>query len=361
MNDGNCVTHSHPKHLCNQLDRDRLIAELEREPYDRRTVSFYLYTEIKNPEALRHELYLAWEALGVKGRIYLAEEGVNAQASVPEPTFDRFVESVRVYFGDIPIKLAREENGLSFLKLTIKAKRRILADGLPDGTYDTSNVGKHLTAREWNDAMAGAIVVDVRNHYESEVGHFQGALLPDVDSFREELPVILNMLSGKEDEKILLYCTGGIRCEKTSAWLKSNGFKDVNQLHGGIVDYDAQVKEQGLENKFIGKNFVFDGRMGERITEEVIGRCHTCGDQADTHINCAWQVCHVLFIQCPSCQEKMQGCCGDECKTMQSLPEAEKIALRKAATPNAKTFMKGRFRSSKAYEHHNLQQQGSST
>ncbi|MEZ4741875.1 MAG: rhodanese-related sulfurtransferase [Bdellovibrionota bacterium] len=190
----------------------------------------------------------------------------------------------------------------------------------------------------------GTIVVDVRNHYESEIGHFQGALLPDVDSFREELPVIKEMLAGKEKNKVLLYCTGGIRCEKASAWLKHQGFQDVNQLHGGIIDYARQVKEQNLENKFIGKNFVFDRRMGERISSEIIAKCHQCGKPADTHRNCSWQACHILFIQCEECENKMEGCCSPECMEFVKLPLEEQKKLRKEAPAKKADFFHSRRR-----------------
>jgi UPF0176 protein len=345
------VAVSHPKHLCNQLDRDQLIEKLDAEDFERKSVSFYRYVNIEDPKALRHEIFTVWNELQVNGRVYLATEGVNAQISVPDFNFEKFCESADHFFPQIKFKVGREEDGDSFYKLIIKSKSKILADGQDDGSYDVTNVGKHLTAKQWNEAMSeeDTIVVDIRNHYESEIGHFSGAMLPDVDSFREELPVVKKMLEGKEESKVLLYCTGGIRCEKTSAWLKNLGYKDVNQLHGGIIDYDRQVKDEGLENKFIGKNFVFDGRMSEKITDDVIAQCHTCDEPADTHINCAWQVCHVLFIQCEKCQEKLEGCCSDKCVESLDMPEDQQLKLRQDAVPNSKTFNKGRFRASKEF------------
>jgi len=346
---------SHQKNLCNQLDRDQLRHQLEAEDFARKTISCYMYKHISDPEALRNDLFLRWSELNVRGRVYVAEEGINAQVSVPESHVEEFCAIAQEHFPKVKFKIAVEENGISFLKLIIKAKDKILADGQDDGSYDVTNVGNHLTAKEWNEVMAleGTVMVDIRNHYESEVGHFEGAMLPDVDSFREELPVVKKMLEGKEDKKILLYCTGGIRCEKTSAWLKDKGFKDVNQLHGGIIDYYQQVQAEGLENKFVGKNFVFDGRMGERISEKVIAHCHSCGKAADSHINCAWQVCHVLFIQCEECQEKLKGCCSAECVESLELPEEKQLDLRRLAVPNKKNFNKGRLRPSRLFSHHN--------
>lgn len=316
--------------LHNKLDKETLVRKLLSETFKRRTISFYKYLPLVNLAAYRANLYKEWEDLGVLGRIYIAGEGINAQISVPEHQYSKFKNSVEARFPGTPLKDA-VNHGESFYKLVVKVRLKILADGQEDGSYDVSNVGRHLTAREWNEAMQddNSIVVDVRNHYEHEIGHFRGALLPDVDTFSEELPVIKSMLEGKEEKKLLLYCTGGIRCEKTSAWLKDKGFKDVNQLHGGIIDYKRQVDEQNLENKFIGKNFVFDDRLGERISEDVIAKCHSCGEPCDDHLNCFWTGCHILYIQCKSCRAKLENCCSVSCQEKNALPEDEKKLLLK--------------------------------
>lgn len=317
--------------LHNKLDKKTLIKRLEAETVPRKTISFYRYQILENLRAYRAELYKEWEDFGVLGRIYIAEEGINAQVSVPEDKVEFLRESVNRRFPGTPFKVAVEE-GTSFLKLTIKVRKKILADGQDDHSYDVTNVGKHLSAKEWNEALEdpNSVVVDVRNHYEHEVGHFRNALLPDADTFSEELPVIKEMLKGAENKKVLLYCTGGIRCEKTSSWLKHHDFKDVNQLHGGIIDYKRQIDEQGLENKFVGKNFVFDERLGERISEEVIAKCHTCGESCDSHLNCAWPGCHVLFIQCAKCRQKLDACCSTSCQEKNALTEDEKKILLKS-------------------------------
>lgn len=318
--------------LHNKLDKKTLLYKLSQETEPRITVSLYKYQHLNNLPVYRAELYKEWEDLNVLGRIYIAEEGINAQMSVPRSNLELLRESVARRFPGTPFKYAIE-NGQSFLKLTVKVRKKILADGQEDHSYDVTNVGKHLNAEQWNEAMEqkDTIVVDVRNHYEHEVGHFQGALLPDAGTFAEELPMIKEMLEGKEESKVLLYCTGGIRCEKTSAWLKDKGFKDVNQLHGGIIDYKRQIDEHGLENKFIGKNFVFDDRLGERISKEVIANCHTCGKPSDDHLNCAWEACHILFIQCSECRIKLEECCSDDCRGNLHLPEEEKKFLLKNA------------------------------
>lgn len=332
--------------LYNEDSIETLTARLAAEQFARKTVSFYRYVKLEDPTSVRNALYSQLEALGVLGRIYLAREGVNAQASVPEHNYTCFLEGIRQLFPDIPMKIAVEESTESFFKLVVKVRTKILADGLSDDAYDVSNVGKHLNAKEFNEALAveGAIVVDVRNYFESEIGHFHNALRPNVDSFRDELPVISEMLAGQQDKKVLLYCTGGIRCEKASAWLKHQGFHDVNQLHGGIIDYARQVKAEGLENKFIGKNFVFDARMGEKITEEIISHCHQCGKPADSHTNCRWAACHLLYIQCDKCAVAMDGCCTPECRANLALPSEEQERVMREITASTPAFFRSRRR-----------------
>lgn len=319
--------------LHNKYGKQELKKRLEAEKFKRITLSFYRYVIVDDPAVLRDALYKQWEAMGVLGRIYLAREGINAQLSVPEHNFELFKEELYadVHFRDVPFKIAVEDDGKSFYKLIVRVRNRIVADGLPNDAFDVTDVGKHLTASEFNKELEkpGTIVVDMRNHYESEVGRFEGAVCPDADTFREELPIVLDMLKGKEDEKVLLYCTGGIRCEKASAWLRHHGFKDVNQLYGGIIEYARQVKATGLPSKFKGKNFVFDSRVGERITDDIISTCHQCDNPSDRHVNCANDECHLLFIQCEACCEKMKGCCTPECMAIIALPLEEQRKRRK--------------------------------
>lgn len=319
--------------LANKLSKTEAMKRVAAEPFERTTISLYRYVRIEDPKALRDELYRAWEAIGVLGRVYLSREGINAQVSVPSHAVEVFRNHVDSFdvFKNVPFKIGVDEKDVSFWKLTIKVKRQIVADDLPEGAYDIENVGRHLSAKEWNDAMENpdTVVVDMRNGYESKIGHFQGAVTPDCETFREELPMVLDELEDKKDKKILLYCTGGIRCEKTSAFLRHHGFEDVNQLHGGIIDYAQQVKREHLDNKFIGKNFVFDGRRDETITNDVLAECHTCGKPADTYVDCNNMACHVLFIQCSSCQQKTNMTCSKPCQKITELPEEEQKALRK--------------------------------
>lgn len=333
--------------LYNTLSAKERAALIDQAGEERLTMSFYAYSHIRNPSLLRDHLFLNWDKLGVLGRIYVAREGINAQLSVPAPCFDAFKDDLDAvaFLKDVRLNIAIEQDNKSFLKLKIKVRDKIVADGLNDDSFDVTNKGVHLNAAEFNSLTSAedTIVVDMRNHYESEIGHFEGAITPDVDTFRDSLPIIEKDLSEhKSDKNLVMYCTGGIRCEKASAYFKHKGFERVYQLEGGIIEYARQVKNQGLDNKFIGKNFVFDDRRSEAISDDVIANCHQCGSPCDTHVNCANDGCHLLFIQCPSCAEKLDNCCSDSCASVVALPEDKQRELRKGTHNSNKIFKKGR-------------------
>lgn len=331
------------KILHNKLDKQQALKKIAQEPFQRKTVSFYRYVLIEKPQELRNKLYEAWEALGVFGRVYLAHEGINAQICVPEPNWQSFVDQLNTVpeFHGVPFKMAVEED-LSFWKLKMKVRKQIVADGLAENEYDVTNVGKHLTPEEFDQAMEdeNTVVVDMRNHYESRVGRFEKAICPDADTFREELPMVKDLLKGKEDKKVLLYCTGGIRCEKASAYLKHSGFKDVSQLYGGIIQYAHEMKQKGLPSRFRGKNFVFDERIGERITADVLAHCDQCRSESDRYVNCKNTMCNLLFIQCEACSEKTSTTCGDECQKIALLPIEEQRKLRAGIPHNFSRYKK---------------------
>ena len=314
---------------------------------DRITISFYIYHKIENPQLLRDKLFLEWNALEVLGRIYVSYEGINAQLSVPSDNFlDLKAQLDAISFlKDIRLNVAVEQNNKSFLKLKVKVRDKIVADGLNDASFDVTNKGVHVNAKEFNTLLENpdTICVDMRNHYESEIGHFENAITPDVDTFRDSLDLIEEDLKNhKEDKNLLMYCTGGIRCEKASAYYKHKGFKNVYQLEGGIIEYVRQVKNEGIENKFKGKNFVFDHRRAEKISDDVIAHCHQCGTSADTHTNCANEACHLLFIQCDACAEKMENTCSTACQEIIHLPYEQQVELRKGKHASNKIFKKGR-------------------
>ncbi len=336
------------KRLYNLVNNDELKHRLLESEEKRVTLSFYQYHHIDNPRQFRNLLYQRWQALGVFGRIYVAREGINGQICVPERNLVDFREDAYhiPFLNDIRLNFAIEDNGKSFYKLKIKVREKIVADGLDDASFDVTKRGRPLNAKEFN-ALAEqdqAIIVDMRNHYESEVGYFQNAIRPDVETFREALPLVEEMLQDEKDKNIIMYCTGGIRCEKASAYYLHKGFKNVFMVEGGIIEYTRQCEQEGLPNKFIGKNFVFDERMGERITADVVAQCHQCGKPCDTHKNCANDACHILFIQCDECAEKFDDTCSHQCMDFIRLPEDEQEQLKGQIEFNGTKFGKGRYK-----------------
>jgi len=332
--------------LHNRVDKRVLKKRIQESDGQRTTLSFYRYIHLPNPQEYRDQLYLELSELEVFGRIYVANEGINGQISVPDERFEEFKAYIdqSAELSGIRLNIAIDDDGKSFFKLKIQVRHKIVADGLNDDTFDVTNRGTHVSAEEFNKLASDpdTVIVDMRNHYESEVGHFENAICPDVDTFKDSLPIVEDMLHDKKDKNILMYCTGGIRCEKASAYYKHKGFKNVFQLDGGIIEYARQIKKDGLDNKFKGKNFVFDERLGERISDEVISVCHQCGNPCDNHTNCKNDGCHLLFIQCDECAENNQGCCSDECVDIINLPEEEQTKIRSGINKGRQVFKKGR-------------------
>lgn len=340
--------------LWNIFNKEELEKQLREKGHEYTLVSFYQYAKIKDPLSFRNQLFSDWTPLDIIGRTYVAHEGINAQIAVPKQHFEEFKTRLYAFpfLEGIRLNVAVDSKvtEFPFLKLKIKVRDKILADGLNDDSFDVTNKGKHLNAQEFNalTETSDCLIVDFRNHYEHEVGHFTGAILPDVDTFRDSLPRIeKEILNGNEDKNVIMYCTGGIRCEKASAWFKHRGFNNVYQLDGGIIKYANECKELGLENKFVGKNFVFDERRAERISEDIISQCHQCGAPCDDHTNCAFEGCHLLFIQCETCKKAMENCCSDACKEIILLPEEQQRTIRQEVTKSNLIFKKGRSESLK--------------
>lgn len=334
--------------LHNRTSGKELKQRLFEEAEPRTTISFYRYFKIDDPKKFRDEMYKTLSALKVFGRIYIAHEGINAQVSVPNnylTDFKNYLDSVSE-LKNLRLNIAVDDDGKSFWVLKIKVRNKIVADGINDPSFNMDKKGKYVNAESLNKLMKDpeTVVIDMRNHYEYEVGHFENALEIPSDTFREQLPMAAEMMNDKKEKNIIMYCTGGIRCEKASAYMLHRGFKNVFHLEGGIINYAKEVKEKGLENKFIGKNFVFDERLGERITEDIIAKCHQCGKPADTHVNCANEGCHLLFIQCDECKEKYEGCCSEECQHIIHLPEEEQKKLRSGIDKGRNIFNKSKTR-----------------
>ena len=334
--------------LHNRVSQKELKELLYQEKEPRVTLSFYKYFPVEDPQSFRDTLYADLSALKVFGRVYVAGEGINAQVSVPQNNFDAFKDYLHKVqrLEDLRLNIAIDDDGRSFWVLKIKVREKIVADGITDPSFNMENKGKYVNAEQFNKFTddPDTIVVDMRNHYEYEVGHFKNAVEVPSDTFRDQLPMSADMLEQDKEKNIIMYCTGGIRCEKASAYLLHRGFKNVFHLEGGIINYANSVKEQGLLNKFQGKNFVFDNRLGERISDEIIARCHQCGKPADTHTNCSNEACHLLFIQCAACAEAFSGCCGKACLTVYNLPEEERKELRKGKMNDKMIFNKSKER-----------------
>lgn len=340
--------------LHNRISRRELKERIQNDPTPRITISFYCYFKIAEPHQFRNELYRHLKDLDVMGRIYLASEGINAQISVPRSNFDAFktyLYSIDPLNG-LRLNIAVDDDGKSFYVLDIKVRNKIVADGIDDPTFDMANRGKYVNAEQFNELTNNpeTIVIDMRNHYEYEVGHFEKAIEIPSDTFREQLPMVAEMMEEHKEKNIIMYCTGGIRCEKASAYMLHRGFKNVFHLEGGIINYVNKVKEQGLPVKFHGKNFVFDQRLGERVTDEIISQCHQCGKPADTHVNCVNDACHLLFIQCDECREKYEGTCSKECQDFIHLPADEQKRLRSGIDKGRNVFNKSKARLDKFVE-----------
>ena len=334
--------------LHNRVSNLELKEKLYQENFSRTTISFYQYFSIENPQTFRDEMYRALNALKVFGRIYIAAEGINAQISVPSHLIENFKEYLYSFkpLKGLRLNIAVNDDGKSFWVLRIKVRDKIVADGIVDPTFSMKNKGKYVNAQQMNELIAkpDTIIIDMRNHYEYEVGHFERAIEIPSDTFREQLPMAAEMMKEHKDKNIIMYCTGGIRCEKASAYMLHEGFKNVFHLEGGIINYANKIKEAELPSLFKGKNFVFDERLGEKITDDVIAKCHQCGVPCDTHTNCKNEGCHLLFIQCPSCSEKFDGCCTQACTDIIHLPLDQQIALRKGIDKGQQIFNKSKHR-----------------
>lgn len=312
--------------LYNKKSKIELKKKLENENFKRKTLSFYNYKKLNNLSSLRDNIYRCLDSLNILGRIYISSEGINAQVSIPVENIKEFKNKIKsnFNFGELDFKIAIEE-GNSFYKLIVKIKKEIVAYNISSNEYDMNKTGRHLDFKKFNKYIDdGAIVLDMRNYYESEIGRFENAIIPDVERSQELLPEVKKILKNNKEDKILLYCTGGIRCEKASSYLINHGFKDVNQLDGGIIKYAHDVKKNNVQSKFVGKNFVFDNRMSEPITKDIIGLCHICSKPSDRHINCSNEHCHILLIECIDCSKKLNNCCSEDCANFILLPKVER-------------------------------------
>lgn len=304
--------------LHNRISNDILKYRMSLDTEERITVSFYKYCRIHSPKEFRDNLYIAFNTFHILGRIYISQEGINAQVSVPIKFYDcmkSYLHTVHHDFKSLRINKALDDKK-SFWVLCVKVRKKIVSDGInEDIVFNSNRVGIYLKSIEVNKMLddKDVIFVDMRNKYEYEVGHFKGAISVPSNTFRDQLKIIIHLLKNYKNKKIVMYCTGGIRCEKATFWMKYNGFSKIYHILGGIIGYFHDAKENKLPILFRGKNFVFDSRLGERVSDDIIAYCYQCKVKCDTHVNCRYSLCHFLFIQCPVCSEAFKGCCSDKC------------------------------------------------
>jgi len=288
-----------------------------KKPY--RVLLYYKYVHIENPEEFAAEHLKFCKELGLKGRIIVAEEGLNGTVSGTIEQTDIYMETVRKdpRFADLWFKID-EADGHTFKKMFVRAKKEIVTWRFEEDVNPNELTGKYLSPKEFYEQLQSedVIVIDGRNDYEYELGHFRGAIKPEVESSREFPEWIRKNLSQYKDKKVLTYCTGGIRCEKLTGFLLKEGFKDVSQLHGGIVTYSKDPEVKG--KLFDGKMYVFDERISVRVnnTDEdvVISNCYYCGKPEDRYVNCANPECNRQHFCCHECEEKFLRSCSDECR-----------------------------------------------
>lgn len=287
----------------------------EEMPY--RILLYYKFVPIEDHEAFAAEHLKFCKELGLKGRILVAPEGLNGTVSGTVEQTNKYMEEVKKdpRFADMVFKID-EADGHAFKKMFVRPREEIVTFRVEG--VDARKTGKYYSPKEFYELLQqdDVIVVDGRNDYEYDIGRFRNAIRPDVKSFREFPEWIKENLSQYKDKKILTYCTGGIRCEKLTAWMIDEGFEDVGQLHGGIVTYGKDPEVKG--RLWDGKCYVFDERISVPInqTEEdvVVGKCHHCGKAEDRYINCANPWCNLQHVCCEECEVEHHHSCSKECE-----------------------------------------------
>lgn len=279
-------------------------------------LAFYIFTEIEDPHFLVKGHIRFFKGRDVTSRIYISEEGINGQMSAAKEDAKAYMDWLRSdpRFTSVEFKIHTSDKQV-FPRCNVRYRKQLVA---MDREVDMSVQGDYLSPKEWREMLENkdddTLVLDVRNQYEWEVGHFEGAIPPQKNTFRE-FPKLAEELSKKYDPKqtkVMMYCTGGIRCEVYSSLLLEQGFSEVYQLQGGIIKYGT---EEG-NSKWKGKLFVFDDRLVVSLSDdeaELISHCIFCNDLSDLYYNCANMDCNDLFIACQNCIPTRQGCCSEKC------------------------------------------------
>lgn len=287
-------------------------------PY--RILLYYKYVDIVDIEQFAVDHRQLCNDIGLKGRIIVAEEGINGTVSGTVEQTDAYMTALKadVRFADMEFK-QDDYHAHAFRKMFVRIKPEIVSLKLDSDIRPTELTGKRLSPKEFYNQLRqdDVIVIDGRNDYEYEIGRFRNAIRPDVKAFRDFPEWIRENLGEYKDKKVLTYCTGGIRCEKLSGFLIQEGFKDVSQLHGGIVTYGKDPDVLG--DLYDGKCYVFDERISvpvNQVEDVIVGRCHHCGEAEDRYINCTYPFCHDQYICCEQCSTAHDGYCSDECRRL---------------------------------------------
>lgn len=276
---------------------------------------YYCYTSIDDTEQFRYDHHLFCLEHGIKGRIIIASEGINGTVSGTKEACEKYMERFKSdpRFASIEFKI-EEHNKHAFTKLHVRVKSEIVYSGL-NHINPAKKTGKYVEPNEFKELKNSedVVILDVRSNYEHSVGKFKNAITLDIENFRD-FPDKVKELENLKDKKIITYCTGGIKCEKASAYLLEKGFKDVYQLHGGIIKYGLEAGGEDFE----GKCYVFDNRVVvdvNKVNPKVISTCHICGTECDRMVNCANQICNLHIPICERCGWEMEGACSADCKT----------------------------------------------
>lgn len=274
-----------------------------------KVISFYKYVELENPRYWMHKFRWICNELNLLGRVLVAEEGVNGAICGETENIKEFKRKIRdnETFSDLTFREMNSKEQ-AYHKLAVKVRDEIVAFG---ENVDLNKTGKHVEPEELKimlDNKEKIILLDARGEHEHKIGRFKNAVTMPIESFRD-FPKTAGILEPYKNEKIVMYCTGGIRCEKSSAFLKQKGFKKVHQLKGGIIDFINKFPNTYFE----GSCFVFDDRL-TTISETPIAICEHCGNRSDKYINCHNLDCDRLFVCCDECESKNNYCCSIKCK-----------------------------------------------
>lgn len=294
-------------------------------------ILFYKYIDISNPQAILKWQQELCHSLGLKGRIIIATEGINGTLGGHQEKIQQYKTAMQAHplFGGIDYKES-EGSTEAFPRMRIVIKKEIVHLGLDTKEYTPAKGGTHLSPTQAHELVNqhpdNLLILDCRNSFESRVGTFEGSVKPEVNYFREFPAYVDNNLDLFKDKQVLMYCTGGVRCERASAYLKEKGVtQEVYQITGGVHKY----VEQFPNGHFKGKNYVFDGRVSVKVTDDILTTCDICQKPYDDYTNCKNAICNKHFIACPACIDTLNNTCSENCKNLLAEGKVHSRPMRK--------------------------------